>query len=99
MDLTESRPRLSVAVVCYEMAGQVENTLRSLLPPYQREMTLADYEIIVVDNGSAQPLPESLQTYSSNLRYLYLSPNEAQKSPAARLIAAAGLFCASLGER
>ena len=57
MELSDSRPRLSVALVCYEMAGQIENTLRSLLPPYQREVTLEDYEIILIDNGSALPLP------------------------------------------
>jgi hypothetical protein len=39
------------AVVCYEMAGQIKNTLRSLLPPYQRNIATEDYEITLIENG------------------------------------------------
>jgi hypothetical protein len=36
------------------MAAQIKNTLRSLLPPYQRGVETSDYEIILIDNGSAK---------------------------------------------
>ena len=39
------------AVVCYEMAGQIKNTLRSLLPPYQPNILTDDYEITLIENG------------------------------------------------
>ncbi|CAN5379083.1 hypothetical protein BH20VER3_BH20VER3_22850 [soil metagenome] len=73
------------------MTGQIENTLLSLLPPYQREIELTDYEIILVDNGSARMLEERLQKLSSNLRYHYISPNEASPNPAAALNQAVAL--------
>jgi glycosyltransferase involved in cell wall biosynthesis len=89
MSSFEARLRLSVAVVCYEMAPQIKNTLRSLLPPYQRDIALEDYEIILIDNGSRQMLPAQIQTLSPNLRYLYLRPDEAKPSPAVAINRAA----------
>jgi hypothetical protein len=73
------------------MEPQIENTLLSLLPPYQREITLAEYEIILVDNGSAQTLDQRLQQLSPNLRYVYIPPDEASPNPAAALNRGAGL--------
>lgn len=67
------------------MAPQIENTLVSLLPPYQRAITIADYEIILVDNGSERALEQRLQKLSPNLRYIYIPPNEANPNPAAAL--------------
>jgi glycosyltransferase involved in cell wall biosynthesis len=89
MSWSESRPKICVAIVCYAMAAQIENTLRSLLPPYQRDIALDDYEIILIDNGSAASLPERLQTLAPNLQYRYLPPNEASPSPAAAMNLAA----------
>ncbi len=86
----ETRPKLSIALVCYEMDAQIENTLRSLLPPYQREIAVDDYEISLIDNGSAEPLSERLQTFAPNVHYRYLSPGEAKRSPAAAINLAAG---------
>lgn len=80
-----SSPKLSVVVVCYEMPRQIENTLRSLLPPYQRDIALEEYEIILVDNGSSRMLHEQVQKLSQNLRYVYLPPHEASSNPAAAL--------------
>lgn len=77
--------QISVVLICHEMAAQMENTLLSLLPPYQREVALSDYEIILIDNGSTQPLEERLQKISSNLRYVYVPPNEASPNPAAAI--------------
>ena len=47
--------KLSVVVVAYDMARELPRTLRSLSPGYQREIAAADYEVIVVDNGSPEP--------------------------------------------
>jgi len=82
---------LTIVVICHEMGLQIENTLLSLLPPYQREITIAEYEIILIDNGSAQPLEQRLQELSPNLRYIYISPEEASPNPAAALNMGAGL--------
>ena len=71
MNSPEARPKLSVVVVCYEMAAQIKNTLRSLLPPYQRGVETSDYEIILIDNGSAKILDEETRTISPNLQYVY----------------------------
>src|ERR1700693_1118142 len=81
----QSSVELSVVVVCYEMAGQIGNTLRSILPPYQRNIANSDYEIVLIDNGSRQMLNEQIRTMSSNLRDIYIPPNESKPSPAPAL--------------
>jgi glycosyltransferase involved in cell wall biosynthesis len=82
MNSPEPCPKLSVVVVCYEMAAQIKNTLQSLLPPYQRNISIGEYEIILMDNGSAKLLDEERQKISPNLNYIYLSPGESSPSPA-----------------
>jgi len=64
------------------MAAQIKNTLQSLLPPYQRNISIDEYEIILIDNGSAKMLDEETRKISPNLDYIYLSPNESSPSPA-----------------
>ncbi len=85
MSTPEPPPKLSVVVACYEMAAQIRNTLQSLLPPYQRNIFTGDYEIIVMDNGSAKMLDEETRKISPNLNYVYLSPAESSPSPAAAM--------------
>ena len=68
MNSPEARPKLSVVVVCYEMAAQIKNTLRSLLPPYQRGVEVSDYEIILIDNGSAGMLDERTWKISPDMQ-------------------------------
>jgi glycosyltransferase involved in cell wall biosynthesis len=75
MNSPEARPKLSVVVVCYEMAAQIENTLRSLLPPYQRGVETSDYETILIDNGSANILDDEIRAISPKLKYIYRPPN------------------------
>ena len=50
------------------MAAQIKNTLRSLLPPYQRGVEMNDYEIILIDNGSAKILDEEKRIISPNMQ-------------------------------
>lgn len=74
------RPRLSVVLVVYRMADQAENTLRSLAPPYQRGVTEADYEVIVVENASDAMLGAGRATrHAGNVRYF--AREEAARSP------------------
>lgn len=49
-------PRLSLVVIAYEMGRELPRTLLSLAPPYQRDCSRGDYEVIVVDNGSRRPV-------------------------------------------
>ena len=96
MNSPEARPKLSVVVVCYEMAAQIKNTLRSLVPPYQRGVRTSDYEIILIDNGSAKILDDETRTISPNLQYIYVPPNESIPNPASAMNRAAALARAPL---
>jgi glycosyltransferase involved in cell wall biosynthesis len=54
-----SRPRLSVIICIYNMAREAPRTILSAALPYQKGIDLADYEVIVVDNGSTKPMRET----------------------------------------
>jgi glycosyltransferase involved in cell wall biosynthesis len=73
---------VSVVVVTYDMARELPRTLRSLRPPYQRDLDDLDYEVVVVDNGSPAPLdPDALaDDFDGRLRYERL--DDAPPSPA-----------------
>lgn len=61
-------PTLSVVVVGYNMARELPRTVRTLAPAHQRDIAAADYEVIVVDNGSTQPWgPEALTSLGPNI--------------------------------
>jgi len=49
-------PELSIVVVGFDMQRELPRTLLSLGSTYQRGMKAANYEVIVVDNGSTIPL-------------------------------------------
>ena len=68
-------PALSVVVVAYGMARELPRTLRSLAPDYQLGIGVADYEVIVVDNGSPAPIDEAvLATFPGQLRCVRVDP-------------------------
>jgi hypothetical protein len=48
--------RLSIVVIGFDMRRELPRTVLSLLPPYQRGIGDDEVEIIVVDNGSAEPV-------------------------------------------
>ncbi len=48
-------PELSLIVISYEMTRELPRTLYSLSPRYQQGISAADYEVIVIDNGSSNP--------------------------------------------
>lgn len=76
-----SRPLLTVLVVIFRMARQAENTIYSLSPSHQREVSADDYEIVVVENESDDLLGATrAETLGSNVRYFLRQ--EAGVSPA-----------------
>jgi len=76
--------KLSVVVVVYDMAREAPRTLYSLSSAYQQGIVNADYEIIVVDNGSTRRLDlTQFARFGSNFQYHYL--DHASPSPAAAL--------------
>lgn len=64
------------------MAREAPRTLLSLSPAYQRGVRADDYEILVVDNGSREPMaPAAIDAAGPNVRVH--SMDEAPPSPAA----------------
>jgi len=75
------KPDVSVVVVLYNIARETPRTLLSLSAAYQRHIDAADFEIIVVDNGSNPPVdPYMLASLPGNLRLIRIDP--APPSPA-----------------
>lgn len=73
-----------MVVVLFDMAEQAERTLYSLSPAYQRGIEARDYEVLVVENGSAAPLdPGFLQSLEGQLSYRRIE--DAPPSPARAL--------------
>jgi len=48
--------QISIVVVGFDMKRELPRTVLSLLPPYQQGLANDDVEIIVVDNGSSEPV-------------------------------------------
>ncbi|MBN0989414.1 CmcI family methyltransferase [Amphritea pacifica] len=62
---------MSVIVISYNMARELPRTLKSLSPPFQKNISVDDYEIIVVDNGSSDNLDKVMcQAISPNIRFI-----------------------------
>lgn len=76
--------KVSVIIVCYNMAREVPRTVHSFLPPYQLDVEAGDVEIIVVENGSIAPIPPSIVAgWPANVRYHRIL--DAHPSPASAL--------------
>ncbi len=71
--------KLSLVVIAYNMARELPRTLLSLSPAMQRNCTAGDYELIVVDNGSAQAV-EPPPT-AAGVRLVRIEPAVAAASP------------------
>jgi glycosyltransferase involved in cell wall biosynthesis len=83
MGVRSTRPRLSIVVVVFDMGREAPRTLRSLSPAYQ-QIDPDRYELIVVDNGSPEPLTEAhLAAAGRDTRYVRIEPAAASPSPAA----------------
>jgi glycosyltransferase involved in cell wall biosynthesis len=80
---------LSVVVGAYNMARELPRTIRSLSRTMQRGVGDLDYEVIVVDNGSSEPL-ELREPAGRDVavRIVRVPPRDASPSPCAALNAA-----------
>lgn len=75
-----STPTLSVIVIVYNMPRQAMNTLFSLSLPYQKNVTPDDYEVIVVENRSANTL-DADAVAALGPQFRYFLRDEAGVSP------------------
>lgn len=67
---SRSEVLVSFVLIVYDMPAQAENTVRSLLPDYQRDARLQDYEVIIVENESANTMSrEFLSRLPPNFSY------------------------------
>ena len=76
-------PRMSIVVATYRMQREAPRTILSLLPPLQRHVDDLDYEIIVIDNGSPEPLDlgDIAERAPRTARLVRVPPDRASASP------------------
>lgn len=72
--LSRSNPiakiRVSFVVVVYDMPAQAQNTVRSLFADYQQDVNSEDYEVLIVENASANTMSRDfLDLLPTNFSY------------------------------
>jgi glycosyltransferase involved in cell wall biosynthesis len=73
--------KLSIILVAYNMEREIPRALQSLGPGYQQDVDAGDYEVLVIDNGSSQPLDAAaVASFGHQFHYHYLE--KAPSSPA-----------------
>src|SRR5262249_32875186 len=66
-------PFLSMIVVLYNMQREARRTLHSLSAAYQLGVRAEEYEVHVVENGSAAPVGEEfVRSFGANFHYHHL---------------------------
>jgi hypothetical protein len=72
---------ISIVVNLYNMRREAARTLHSLACKYQRGISADEYEVIVVENGSSEPVgSDFVESHGCNFRYLDMG-SDAQPSP------------------
>lgn len=84
-----NRPKFSFIVAAYNMKREIERTLDTLSRDYQRDVEDIPYEVIVVENGSPEPLDGAAIERRPDTRYLYVDSNS--PSPVSALNQAASI--------
>lgn len=80
--MTETKTKLTIVVIFYNMQREAARTLYTLSIKYQSGVCSDEYEVIAIDNGSSQPLDKnSVQAFGPNFRYHFLETES--MSPAA----------------
>lgn len=70
-------PRLSVVVVMHNMRREAERTLYTLSQSYQRGISADDYEVLVMDSGSSEPLdPHWVASFGPQFGYGRVQPDQ-----------------------
>jgi len=73
---------LSVVIATYNMQREAPRTLLSSLPPLQRHVDGIEYEVILIDNGSAAPLSVGgVDPMGVPVRVVRVPPEDAAASP------------------
>jgi len=69
-EMKTAQPKLSIIVIVYNMPRQAMNTLRSFSVPYQKNVSIDDYEVIVVENKSKNILDkQDVLAFGRNFHY------------------------------
>lgn len=77
------RPMLSILVIGYKMSRQLANTLYTLSPAYQRGVDGSEYEVVVVENSSPDPLDAAiLDRLGVDYQYRYREEPGVSPTPA-----------------
>ena len=76
-------PKLSIVICAYNMQREAPRTLLSFLPPLQRGVEEAEYELLVVDNGSPEPLDlgDAAANAPRPVHCVRIAPQDAKASP------------------
>jgi len=75
-----SHLKLSIVVIVYDMPRQALNTLYTLSTNYQRNISESDYEVLVIENRSANNLEQS-QVEALPGQFRYFLRDETQPTP------------------
>jgi hypothetical protein len=95
-DARTRKPTLSIVVVVHRMAREARRTLHSLTREYQRGIEGLDYEVIVVDNGSPEPLGEPFVRFGRTSRtFTWRTPEIARPGHQRGAARARATCCAS----
>jgi glycosyltransferase involved in cell wall biosynthesis len=71
MMVHQEKDYLSIIICVYNMAREAPRTILSALPPYQKHVDGSEYEVIVVDNGSSQPIDaEFINRTAGKIKYI-----------------------------
>jgi Glycosyl transferase family 2. len=69
-----NNPKLSVVIVFFNMRREAQRTLHTLTCQYQQDILIDDYEVLVMDSGSTEPLGQCwVESLQSNFHYYYVA--------------------------
>jgi Glycosyl transferase family 2 len=68
---------VSFVVIVYDMPAQAEKTVRSLLPDYQQDASIAEYEVLIIENESSNTMSRKfLDKLPPNFHYHLRQENQ-----------------------
>jgi glycosyltransferase involved in cell wall biosynthesis len=73
--------KLSVILICYDMAREIPRSLQGLARDYQHGAADLEYEVLLVDNGSPQPLDPATWSHV-DVPVVHIEIEEPHPSPA-----------------
>ena len=79
-------PKVTIVIAAYNMSREIVRTIRSLSPEMQRGVDADDYELIVVDNGSEEPIDrDACARFGARLRWIDVERPTPSPGPALNL--------------